>query len=337
MAIMDKIIAKATGANRIIVLPEGQDPRVINAAAAATEKNYAKVVVLATPAEIAEHQEAGLPVDAGFEIIDWNTSDKAETLAAKLQELRAKKGMTIEAARVAVQNRLYFGALMVKTEMANGLVAGSIASTGDMLRSAFHCIGTAPGIKSASSCMIMDLANPAPNGEETLFFADCAVNPQPNSDQLADIALATINTFQSLQDTPAKVSFLSFATKGSAKHDLVDMVEVAKETAIAKSAELNMTNVAIDGTLQADASIVPAVGAKKAPGSEVAGQANILVFPDLQAGNISYKLVERLAGAKAYGPILQGLAGALNDLSRGCSAEDITGVIAITACQSMSN
>lgn len=335
MSFMDSVIAKVKGAGQVVVLPEGQDPRVINAAATATANDYAKVIVLATPEEVESHKVDGLPVDAGFEIIDWTTSEKGEELAVKLQELRAKKGMTIEDARKAVQNRLYFGALMVKVGMANGLVAGSIASTGDMLRSAFHCIGTAPGIKTASSCMIMDFATPAPNGETSMFFADCAVNIQPDSAGLADIAVATVKTAQSLTDGETKVSFLSFSTKGSAKHDLVDNVSNAKDLAIEKISNLGIENVTVDGELQADASIVPAVGAKKAPDSDVAGQANVLIFPDLQAGNISYKLVERLAGAKAYGPILQGLGGALNDLSRGCSADDIVGVIAITAAQSM--
>lgn len=335
MSFMDSVIAKVKGAGQVVVLPEGQDARVITAAAAATANDYAKVIVLATPEEIESHKVDGLPVDAGFEVIDWTTSEKAEELAVKLQELRAKKGMTIEDARKAVQNRLYFGALMVKVGMANGLVAGSIASTGDMLRSAFHCIGTAPGIKTASSCMIMDFATPAPNGETSMFFADCAVNIQPDSAGLADIAVATVKTAQSLTAGDTKVSFLSFSTKGSAKHDLVDNVSNAKDLAIEKISSLGIENVTVDGELQADASIVPAVGAKKAPGSDVAGQANVLIFPDLQAGNISYKLVERLSGAKAYGPILQGLGGALNDLSRGCSADDIVGVIAITAAQSM--
>ena len=335
MSFMDSVIAKVKGAGQIVVLPEGQDARVITAAAAATANDYAKVIVLATPEEIESHKVDGLPVDAGFEVIDWTTSEKAEELAVKLQELRAKKGMTIEDSRKAVQNRLYFGALMVKVGMANGLVAGSIASTGDMLRSAFHCIGTAPGIKTASSCMIMDFATPAPNGETSMFFADCAVNIQPDSAGLADIAVATVKTAQSLTAGDTKVSFLSFSTKGSAKHDLVDNVSNAKDLAIEKISSLGIENVTVDGELQADASIVPAVGAKKAPGSDVAGQANVLIFPDLQAGNISYKLVERLSGAKAYGPILQGLGGALNDLSRGCSADDIVGVIAITAAQSM--
>ncbi len=335
MSFMDSVIAKVKGAGQVVVLPEGQDPRVINAAATATANDYAKVIVLATPEEVESHKVDGLPVDAGFEIIDWTTSEKGEELAVKLQELRAKKGMTIEDARKAVQNRLYFGALMVKVGMANGLVAGSIASTGDMLRSAFHCIGTAPGIKTASSCMIMDFATPAPNGETSMFFADCAVNIQPDSAGLADIAVATVKTAQSLTGGETKVSFLSFSTKGSAKHDLVDNVSNAKDLAIEKISNLGIENVTVDGELQADASIVPAVGAKKAPDSDVAGQANVLIFPDLQAGNISYKLVERLAGAKAYGPILQGLGGALNDLSRGCSADDIVGVIAITAAQSM--
>ena len=334
MSFMDSVIAKVKGQDKVIVLPEGQDERVIKAAIEVTAQNLAKVIVLATPAELEVHKAAGLAVDS-FETLDWTVAPEKEAIAVKLQELRAKKGMTLEVAQETVKDRIYFGALMVKTGLVDGLVAGSIASTGDMLRASFHCIGTAPGIKTASSCMILDLATPAPNGETTLFVADCAVNPQPNSAQLADIGIATINTFQALTGSAAKAAFLSFSTKGSAKHDLVDNVTAAKDLALAKVEELGLKNVSIDGDLQADAAIVPAVGAKKAPGSDVAGYANVLIYPDLQSGNISYKLIERLAGAKAYGPILQGLGGALNDLSRGCSADDIVGVVAITACQAM--
>ena len=334
MSFMDSVIAKVKDQAKVIVLPEGQDERVIKAALEVTAQSLAKVIVLATPAELEVHKAAGLSVE-GFETLDWTVAPEREAIASKLQELRAKKGMTIEIARETVLDRIYYGALMVKTGLADGLVAGSIASTGDMLRASFHCIGTAPGIKTASSCMILDLKTPAPNGEAFLFVADCAVNPQPNSEQLADIGVATVNTFQALTGQPAKVAFLSFSTRGSAKHDLVDNVTVAKDLAIAKVEALGLKEVSIDGEMQADAAIVPAVGLKKAPGSDVAGHANVLIYPDLQSGNISYKLIERLAGAKAYGPILQGLGGALNDLSRGCSADDIVGVVAITACQAM--
>lgn len=221
---------------------------------------------------------------------------------------------------------------MVRNNMADGLVAGSIASTADMLRAAFHCIGTAPGIKSASSTFVMDLKTPAPAGDEYLLFADCGVNPNPDAQGLVDIAMATSTTYRALFGKQPKVAFLSFSTRGSAEHELLEKVTAAAAAFKAK-VEAEGLDILTDGELQADAALVPSVNAQKAPGSTIGGQANVLIFPDLNAGNIAYKLVQRLAGAGAYGPVLQGLAKPLNDLSRGCSDDDIVAEMAITACQ----
>ncbi|MGL4855026.1 MAG: phosphate acyltransferase, partial [Lentisphaeria bacterium] len=227
MSIMDEIIAKVKGQNKVVVLPEGQDTRVIAAAAIATKKDYAKVIVLATAAEIEQHRIAGLPVDAGFTIIDWNNSDWAEQLAMKYFQLRESKGVTIEDARKKVKDRLYFGMMMVTMGYAEGLVAGSISSTGDMLRASFQCVGTAPGIKTASAHFIMELQTPTPTGETTLMFSDCAVNPDPTSEQLSDIAMATIDQFRTLVGGEARVAFLSFSSYASAVHPNVEKVASA--------------------------------------------------------------------------------------------------------------
>lgn len=233
-----------------------------------------------------------------------------------------------------MQNRIFFGAMMVRKEEADGMVAGSIASTADMLRASFMVIGTAEGIKTGSSCFVMDLATPSPAGDSTLIYADCGVNTNPNAEQLSDIALAAAGTCRALLNTQPKVAFISFSTKGSAQDETLDKIIEACEITKKRVAESG-ADILIDGELQADAAIVPAVAAKKCPDSPLHGKANVLIFPDLNVGNTCYKITERLAGAKAYGPILQGLKKPLNDLSRGCSADDIFGVAAITVCQSL--
>ena len=331
MSLIDKLIEKATTAYKTVVLPEGQDPRVIKAAQIIANRKMAKVIVLATPAELPDMSVFdGMDV----EVIDWTNSPWKDELANLFYERRKAKGVTLEQAQEQIKNRLYFADLMIKAGHGDAMVAGSIASTGDMLRAAFHCIGTAPGIKSASSCFVMDLKTPAPNGEQTLIFADCGVNPNPDAEGLADIAMATIATCQSLLGKQPHVSFLCYSTKGSAESEMVDKMRTAAEITIQRVKEQGVDAI-VDGELQADASLVPAVAAQKAPTSPLKGTANVLIFPDLNCGNICYKMVQRLAGAEAYGPIMQGVAKPISDLSRGCSAEDIAGVAAITICQAM--
>ena len=292
----------------------------------------AKIIVLGSEAEIAAAcKEAGV-TERKFETIDYLNSDLFNAFVEEFTEMRKAKGMTPEKAAATMKSRIYFGAMMCRKGMADGLVAGSIASTADMLRAAFHCIGTKKGMKIASSCFVMDLATPAPAGDEVLLFGDCGVNPNPDADQLVDIALATADTYRALIGKTPKVAFLSFSTMGSAEHEILEKVKTAAATLKAKIAAEGL-DMEADGELQADAALVPSVAKAKAPESKVAGGANVLIFPDLNAGNICYKLVQRLAHADAYGPVLQGLAKPLNDLSRGCSADDIVGQIAITACQ----
>lgn len=335
MSILDTMIPKARAAARTIVLPEGMDPRVAAAAVKAAQAGICKPVVLGTPQEIAEAEaKAGVSLAAaGVPVIDYTASELLPRLAAALYEKRKSKGMTeAEALETVKSRRLYFGNMMVALDLAQGLVAGSIASTGDMLRSAFHCVGTAKGIALASSTFIMDLKAPTASGDTTLLFADCAVNPCPTAEELVDIAHATAITYRKLIGRQPRVAFLSFSSKGSAKHALVDKVRVAAELTRKRFEEQGVDAV-VDGEIQADAAIVPSVGASKNKGGAVQGDANVLVFPDLQAGNICYKLVERLAGATALGPVIQGLAKPVNDLSRGCTADDIFGTMCITALQ----
>ena len=335
MSILNTLVERARKGAKVIVLPEGQDARVVAAAnKAVDEKVVTKAIVLGSEAEIAEACAKAGVTERKFECVDYLNSPLYNDFVAEFTEMRKAKGMTPEKAAKTMQSRIYFGAMMCRRGLADGLVAGSIASTADMLRAAFHCIGTAPGMKIASSCFIMDLARPTASGDSVLLFADCAVNPNPTAEQLVDIAMATSNTYRALIGKTPKVAFLSFSSYGSAKHEILEKVVAA--TAMFK-AKIDVENLDIiaDGELQADAALVPSVAKSKAPGSAIAGDANVLIFPDLNAGNIAYKLVQRLAGAGAYGPILQGLGRPLNDLSRGCTAEDIYGVAAITVCQAI--
>lgn len=334
MGLLETLVPKAQAAHRTLVLAEGQDPRVVEAAIKIAQKGIAQVVILATKEEQAKTM-AGVSF-AGLQItvLDYLASPELPKLADKFYQLRKAKGMTPEQARKELRSRLYFGDMMVREGLADGLVAGSMASTPDMVRAAFQCVGTAPGIKYGSSCFIMELVTPTLAGEKILLYADSGVNPNPTAEQLVDITIATIKTHKALIGGQARVAFLSFSTKGSAKHELVDKMAKGTELTKKRVAELGLDAI-VDGELQGDAALVPDVAVKKCPDSPIKGNANILIFPDLNAGNIAYKLTERLAGAIAYGPIMQGLANPVSDLSRGCSVDDIVGVAAISVCQSI--
>ena len=326
MAIIDKIKAKAKAAVKNIVLPEGEETRNAQAAAIIAKEGLAKLTLLGNPEKVkAAANGASLE---GVEIIDPATSEKCAEYANLLYELRKAKGMTEEKAAQLVKDPMYYGVMMVKSGDADGLVSGAIHSTGDMLRPALQIIKSKPGIKTVSSCFLMECPNKAYGDDGVMIFADCAVNIDPDAEALANIALGAADSARSLAGIEPRVAMLSFSTKGSAKHDAVTKVQEA--TRIAKEMAPNLM---LDGELQLDAALVEKVGQLKAPGSPVAGKANTLIFPSLEAGNIGYKLVQRLGGAEAYGPILQGIAKPCNDLSRGCSVEDIVATVAITAAQ----
>ncbi|HIQ63975.1 MAG TPA: phosphate acetyltransferase [Candidatus Avichristensenella intestinipullorum] len=331
MSAMEQIRAKAKAANRHIVLAEGTEERTVQAAARIVERGIARVTLVGPAEEVrAKAAQFGVSLE-GVAIVDPATDPRTEGYALALYELRKAKGMTPEEARKLVtENTLYFGTMMLKMGDADGMVAGAINSTGNVLRPALQIIKTAPGISVVSSCFIMESPR-TEYGQDGLFiFGDCAVIPNPTADELAAIAVASAQTGKALLDMDPKVAMLSFSTKGSAKHDLVTKVQQATEKVRALAPELS-----VDGELQADAALVESVGRLKSPGSTVAGHANVLIFPDLQAGNIGYKLVQRLGGAMAIGPIIQGLAKPVNDLSRGCSIEDIVDVTAVTAARSI--
>ena len=294
---------------KTIVLPEGEDPRTIVAATKIIEEGLAKIVILGNPDEI------NVP---GATVIDPRNAEKHEEYAQKFAELRAKKGVTIEQARAQVMDATYFGTMMVKMGDADGLVSGAL-----------QILKTAPGTKLVSAFFVMCTDTPQFGTDGTLIFADCGLNINPSSDELSEIAIASAHSWSTFMgNVEPHVAMLSYSTMGSAGGEVAKKVQEAVKFCKEKAPEL-----AIDGDLQLDAAIVPTVAQLKAPGSSVAGKANVLVFPDLEAGNIGYKLVQRFAGADAYGPILQGIAKPVNDLSRGCSADDIVGVVAITAVQ----
>ena len=332
MNLIEKIIERAKSNKQRIVLPEALEERTLTAADQALAAGLADLILLGNIDQIHElAAKLGLKNIDNATLIDPATSEKAEEYAQLLFELRKKKGMTIEQAREKVLDPLYFGCLIIKSGDADGQISGALSTTGDTLRPALQIIKCSPGITCVSGAMLMITQTPEYGEDGVLVVGDVAVTPMPDAGQLAQIAVCTAQTARSVAGfSDPRVAMLSFSTKGSASHEVVD--KVVEATAMAKELDPSLK---IDGELQADAALVPSVGKKKAPGSEIAGNANVLVFPNLEVGNIGYKLVQRLGHADAIGPILQGIARPVNDLSRGCSVDDIYKMIAITACQAM--
>ncbi len=332
MDLLSQIVARAKSNKQRIVLPEATEERTLRAADRVLAEDMADIILIGNPDEIkALAAQCGLNSIGKATIIDPENNPKSEEYAALLAELRKKKGMTIEQARELVKNPLYLGCMIIKTEGADGQISGALSTTGDTLRPALQIIKCAPGVSCVSGGMVL-ISKQKEYGEDgVLVVGDVAVTPMPNANELAQIAVCTAQTARAVAGfTDPRVAMLSFSTKGSAKHEVVDKVVEATKLAHEMAPELK-----IDGELQADAALVPSVGAKKAPGSDIAGKANVLIFPNLEVGNIGYKLVQRLGDAVAIGPILQGIARPVNDLSRGCSVDDIYYMVAITACQAM--
>ena len=332
MDLLQQIVARAKSNKQRIVLPEATEERTLRAADRVLAEDIADIILIGNPEEIKKlAAEWGLNSVDKATIIDPENNPKSEEYAQLLAELRKKKGMTIEQARELVKNPLYLGCMIIKTEGADGQISGALSTTGDTLRPALQIIKCAPGITCVSGGLLL-ISKEKQYGEDgVLVVGDVAVTPMPDADQLAQIAVCTAQTAKSVAGfAEPRVAMLSFSTKGSAKHEVCD--KVIEDTRIAKE---TAPELKIDGELQADAALVPSVGAKKAPGSDIAGKANVLVFHNLEVGNIGYKMVQRLGDAIAIGPILQGIARPVNDLSRGCSVDDIYYMVAITACQAM--
>jgi phosphate acetyltransferase len=329
MELLDRIKQNAKKHNMRIVLPEGYEERTIKAADIVLHVKVAQIILIGDPAEINLHAaKLGLRNISGATIINPKSHQKKDHYINMMVELRKSKGMTSDEASKLIEDPLYLGVLMIKNGDADGEVSGADHATGDVLRPAFQYVKTAPGISVVSGAFIMILPEKTFGENGVIIFADGAVHPNPNEKELAEIAIATAHTARAIAGFEPRIAMLSFSTKGSAKHEMVDKVVNATRIAKEMAPELQ-----IDGELQADAALIEAIGKSKAPGSMIAGKANVLIFPDLNSGNIAYKLVQRLAHAEAIGPILQGMAAPINDLSRGCSVNDIVGMIAIASNQ----
>ena len=330
MNISEKLRQRAKKEIKKIVLPEGEELRMIKAAEKVYQEGFAELVFLGKEEKIRDiAKQSNIDFPDTIEIVDPESSEKLNTYAETYYQLRKNKGMTVDEAKELMKDPLFYGALMVYQDDADGLVAGSINATGDVFRPALQTIKTSSNVSIVSSSFIMVVPDCKYGENGLILFADCALFPDPNPEELADIAIASANTAKVLVGVEPKVAMLSFSTKGSAKHPLSDKVIKATEIVRRKAPDLK-----VDGELQADAALVPEIGKRKSPDSKIAGEANVLIFPDLQAANIAYKLVERLAKAEAIGPVSQGMRKPVNDLSRGCSVEDIVNVVAITALQS---
>ncbi len=331
MSFIDDMKEKAKQNMKTIVLPESNDIRILKGAEQVIREGFAKIILIGNPDEISNLAQENNVDISGIEIINPQTFEKLDFYIQNLYELRKEKGMTFEMAKnLLLENSRYFATMMVKLGDADGFVSGACNPTSDTLRPALQIIKGAPGIKTVSAFFIMVLKDKEFGKDGVMIFSDCGMNENPTAEQLSDIAITSSQSFAELvsKTEAPKIAMLSYSTKGSAKSDLTEKVIEATNLAHAKAPDL-----LLDGEMQLDAAIIPEVGASKAPGSQVAGHANILIFPDLNAGNIGYKLVQRIGHAEAYGPLCQGLAKPVNDLSRGCSAEDVAGVVAITAVQ----
>jgi phosphate acetyltransferase len=329
MELLDRIKENARKHNMRIVLPEGYEERTIKAADIALQEELARIILIGDPLEISSHaSKLGLKNISKAIIVNPKSHDRKDHYIDMMVELRKSKGMTREEASKLIEDPLYLGVLMIKNGDADGEVSGADHATGDVLRPAFHYVKTAPGISVVSGAFIMILPEKNFGENGIIIFADGAVHPNPNENELAEIAIASAHTARAIAGFEPRIAMLSFSTKGSAKHEMVD--KVVNATRIAKEMAPDLQ---IDGELQADAALIEAIGKSKAPGSPIAGKANVLIFPDLNSGNIAYKLVQRLAHAEAIGPVLQGMAAPINDLSRGCSVNDIVSMIAITSNQ----